>query len=195
MQTLAKEDESVTRKLPVLHRGEQGYYYLVDGFKYDANFPYEWALNHKSHPIYNGSGPKDCANCRRYGSILTVFVGYCSDCKTNIYNGERCGIYDATNTRISDFRMILPYMKNAKFANIGDQKGWTLRKERERREKEREEQMRKDTECEILQYRKRRDLLSRTKRKDPVFEEEWDDYWGSFQVTSADLFRWATSEY
>jgi len=63
-------------------------YYEVDGCKYISTFPYEWAIDHKWHHEYKdcGSGPKECENCREYGSINGVFVLYCANCKDYIYD-------------------------------------------------------------------------------------------------------------
>jgi hypothetical protein len=181
---------------PSLIQGYQGKYYLIHGEKYDQHFPYEWAINHLSHPSLNiGSGPLNCENCKKYGSILTVFVGYCWDCNTNIYKGSRAGIKDALKTTLSDFGKLLPYMKDVRFKNIGDRKGWTLLKEREERVFEVDRKKKKDEEFEHSQMQKRNDLLIRTLREENVLEKEWDDYWGFQPVTNEDLFKWATSEY
>jgi hypothetical protein len=174
----------------ILYQGAQGKYYIVNGYKYDEHFPYEWAINHKSV-----SGPEHCSTCRKYGTILTVFVGYCIDCRANIYKGNRPGINDAIKTPIKDFRMILPYMKDVCFVNIGDRKGWTLLKEREQRRIEEEERIRKDSEISRALIQKRNDLLVRTHRKEHIEEQEWEDYWGFSPVTNEELRRWATSEY
>lgn len=181
---------------PILFQGEQGKYYMVDGEKYDEHFPYEWATNHLSHPVFHeGSGPLNCENCKKYGTILTVFVGYCIDCHTNIYKRERPGIHDAVDTSIDQFRILLPYMEDVRFINIGDRRGWTLLKEREQRRLEKEEQELQLTDFHKLQIHKRNDLLIRSIRKEHIEENEWDDYWGGTPVTNKDLFRWATSEY
>jgi len=72
---------------PVIIKGLQGDYYEVDGFKYTATFPYNWAIDHKWLDVDCGSGPKNCCNCRSNGSIHGVFVYYCLNCVTYIYNG------------------------------------------------------------------------------------------------------------
>ena len=74
-----------------IFQGSNGKFYIVNGYKYDINFPLAWALNHRNCN-YNqaiGSGPKECANCLSYGSINGVFVGYCSNCLTNVYDNQR----------------------------------------------------------------------------------------------------------
>jgi hypothetical protein len=181
---------------PCLLQGYQGKYYFVNGEKYDEHFPYEWATNHLSHPVYHmGSGPLNCDNCKKYGTILTVFVGYCMDCHENIYKGERPGIIDAIKTDIETFRILLPYMKDVCFINIGDKKGWTLRKEREQRIREEEERKREYIEYRRSQIHKRNDLIIRKHRKEDILEEEWKDYWGFSPVTKEDLWRFANSEY
>jgi hypothetical protein len=181
---------------PSLLQGYQGKYYMINGEKYDQHFPYEWATNHLSHPsLHIGSGPLNCENCKKYGSILTVFVGYCMDCHRNIYKGSRPGIKDAVKTTITDFRKLLPYMKDVRFIDIGDRKDWTLLKEREERRLEEVQKERKYREFEYSQLQTRNDLLIRTRRNENVSEEEWDDYWGSTPLTNEDLLKWATSEY
>jgi hypothetical protein len=181
---------------PALLNGCQGKYYMVNGEKYDEHFPYEWATNHLSHQtLHHGSGPLNCINCKKYGSILTVFVGYCMDCHNNIYKGSRPGINDAVKTTIYDFREILPYMKDVCFKNIGDRKGWTLLKERQDRQLEEEKKKKNNEEYRHWDIQKRNDLLVRTRRDEYVSEEEWDDYWGFQPVSKEDLFKWATSEY
>ena len=181
---------------PTLFEGYQGKYYMVDGEKYDEHFPYEWATNHLSHQTFHdGSGPLNCRNCKKYGSILTVFVGYCMDCHNNIYKQTRPGIKDAVKTTISDFRMLLPYMKDVCFKNIGDRKEWTLLKEREERQLEEEKKNKNNEEYRYWDTQKRNDLLVRTRRGEYVSEEEWKDYWGFQPVTCVDLFKLGTSEY
>jgi hypothetical protein len=191
-----KDLDDLSQRKPILIKGEQGMYYMVNGEKYDQHFPYEWATNHLSHPyLHIGSGPLNCENCKKYGSILTVFVGYCMDCHKNIYKGSRPGINDALNTTIDVFRDLLPYMKDVRFINIGDRKGWTLLKEREQRKFEEVQKERKNRDFEYSQLQRRNDLLIRTRRNEYVSEKEWDDYWGSHTITNETLFKWATSEY
>jgi hypothetical protein len=191
-----KEARVLEKNKRVLLKGEQGMYYMVGGEKYDEHFPYEWATNHLSHPNFRiGSGPRECENCKKYGSILTVFVGYCMDCHKNIYKNLRPGIPDALNTPITDFREYLPYMKDVRFINIGDRKGWTLLKERAQRRIEEIQKERNNIKFEYAQLQTRNDLLIRTRRNENVSEEEWEDSWGSHTVTKEDLFRWVNSDY
>ena len=66
-------------------------FYLLDGFRYDLNFPLAWALNHLAwdrNPNYL-SGPKHCEYCRTTGCINEVFISYCFNCQKHIYNGKR----------------------------------------------------------------------------------------------------------
>jgi hypothetical protein len=51
---------------------------------YHECFPEEWLDTHAP-----GTGPKECANCRWYGSLGGIFLGYCVNCAQYIYNGER----------------------------------------------------------------------------------------------------------
>ena len=59
-------------------------YYKVDGELYASQFPREWAINSKPY-----TGPKNCLNCKKYGSWNGVFIGYCLNCAYHIYKEER----------------------------------------------------------------------------------------------------------
>ena len=59
-------------------------YKVVNGIKYINTFPDEWIYNN----IY-GTGPCQCINCKNYGCIDDVFIGYCSNCCQYIYNFQR----------------------------------------------------------------------------------------------------------
>jgi len=59
-------------------------YYYYDECLYDIRFPIKWAKDH-----YGYSGPKNCLNCRDFGSWNGVFIGYCSNCSLYCYEGER----------------------------------------------------------------------------------------------------------
>jgi hypothetical protein len=109
-------------------KGRQGVYYIVDGEKYDRNFPEEWALNHWSSNQYNlTSGPKSCGNCRAYGSINDVFVFYCARF-IKIYNGTRGGyIYCSEDTNEAELWKEFPYMEGVTFDEIGDAEVQTKR--------------------------------------------------------------------
>jgi len=51
---------------------------------YHECFPEEWLDTHAP-----GTGPKECANCRWYGSLDGMFIGYCMNCAQYVYEGER----------------------------------------------------------------------------------------------------------
>jgi hypothetical protein len=67
-------------------------YYTVNGHQqpdgspviYIGGFPLEWATSHAPE-----TGPMSCLNCLDYGSLRGVFIGYCANCATHVYNGER----------------------------------------------------------------------------------------------------------
>lgn len=103
-----------------IYEGEYGKYYLIDGCKYDINFPIAWAINHKFNPQKNKySGPKDCINCLSNGSVNNVFVHYCFSCM-RVYNGERGGlIFKAINESDESMWKRLPYMQGIKKTEIG----------------------------------------------------------------------------
>lgn len=59
-------------------------YYILNGKKYSVYFPIGWAYEHLTFGEC-GSGPHECVNCNKDGSISGVFVGYCDGCLKN-YN-------------------------------------------------------------------------------------------------------------
>ena len=59
------------------------YSYIYDGECYVPKFPLYWAVN-----CIPGTGPKDCSNCKCYGSWNGVFIGYCGNCAP-IYEFKR----------------------------------------------------------------------------------------------------------
>jgi hypothetical protein len=103
--------------------GTQGMYYIVDGIKYDAHFPVAWAMNHFSYPDLPEvmSGPKGCPNCRAYGTINAVFVGYCAGCSNHVYNFTRGGVvYNCSQTDEEQLWQQFPYMHGVRLWQIGD---------------------------------------------------------------------------
>ena len=118
-----------------IFQGNQGKYYIIDGYKYDIHFPLAWALDHQSHnPYYhaetnetylNYSGPKECGNCFCYGSINNVFVGYCSNCLRDVYNDKRGDHSVAAGMSVSmlcecTLWKQYPYLNGVKISEIGD---------------------------------------------------------------------------
>lgn len=65
-------------------RGGKRRYYSYDGELYADTFPEEWAKSPAP-----GTGPKYCENCCFYGSWNGVFIGYCSTCARDEYDGSR----------------------------------------------------------------------------------------------------------
>ena len=57
---------------------------MVNNFRYLRTFPDIWIQNNLP-----GSGPLECINCRNYGCIDNIFIGYCNNCSEHIYNFER----------------------------------------------------------------------------------------------------------
>lgn len=60
------------------------YFTHSDGYKYVDTFPRDWLEN--EHPK---CGPVNCSNCRTYGSINGIFVGYCLNCACSDFKGKR----------------------------------------------------------------------------------------------------------
>ena len=118
-------------------QGAQGKFYLVDGQKYHIRFPIDWAHNHtygnKQWDDYDllryCPGPALCENCKTYGSIRGVFVGYCCNCLQNLAdNGEPRGELVAMGLGIDylqdpDMWKKYPYMYGVKKTDIGDEDG------------------------------------------------------------------------
>ena len=113
---------------PIIKQGLQGKYYEVDGMKYTATFPYEWAIDHKwNREIADcGSGPKNCLNCQGKGCIKDVFVFYCANCVKYIYNDTD---YPKRNNYIYYAELLktneelweeAPYMQGIPLSEIGD---------------------------------------------------------------------------
>lgn len=59
-------------------------YKFINNTKYLISFPDDWISN-----TYYGTGPNHCINCKNYGSIYDIFIGYCGNCSQHIYNFER----------------------------------------------------------------------------------------------------------
>ena len=60
------------------------YFTHSDGYKYVDTFPLDWLEN--ENPT---CGPVNCSNCRTYGSINGIFVGYCLNCACSNFEGKR----------------------------------------------------------------------------------------------------------
>ena len=58
--------------------------YHYEGQWYISKFPREWAENHLPT-----TGPHECSNCREYGTMGDIFIGYCANCADFVYRGER----------------------------------------------------------------------------------------------------------
>jgi hypothetical protein len=107
--------------VPVFH-GAQGKYYLCDGFKYHPSFPMAWATDNN----LSGRGPIECGNCRAYGSIRGVFVGYCGGCvhtyeQERMWRGVFFGGFDVNQMNNESIWRMYPYMCGVKKSEIGDE--------------------------------------------------------------------------
>jgi hypothetical protein len=153
-------------------KGNQGKFYVLDGIKYDINFPLVWALDHHNYEPYydeetnetyiNGSGPNECDNCNEegIGSMNGVFIGYCSSCLEHVYHGKRgdysvCpGLSIAIWLSDSYLWKKYPYMTGVKFEEIGhnievdeERQKAEERKAEELKERKADEQRKADEEC------------------------------------------------
>lgn len=190
-----EEEECASFMRPTICQGAQGKYYVVNGYKYDEHFPLEYAENHLGHELSGGSGPRHCVYCRKYGSILGVFVGYCQNCELNIYQSKRPGIINATLTTKDDLAYYLPYMRGVRLIHIGDRPGSSLFQERAKMKSEEEEKKKKREEEELIHCQKRANLAAKRRAKESISEEEWIDYWGMTPLTNKDLFNFANNQY
>ena len=122
-----------------IFNGEQGKFYKMNDIKFHIRFPLDYALN--LDPEQKGCGPEKCGNCLFYGSIRGVFVGYCQNCISKFQNtrGNSCRV-NAGYKYLSqeEFEQCLPYMKDIKLEDIGDEK--EEEQEEETEEQETEEQ-------------------------------------------------------
>ena len=66
---------------------------IIEGKVYIASFPEEYIKTEKE----NRTGPRCCENCAYYGCIEEVFIGYCLNCASYIYNYERGPGLDTVN--------------------------------------------------------------------------------------------------
>ena len=99
-------------------------YYIVDNELYCKQFPKSWAVSHLS-----GTGPKDCLNCKSFGSWNGVFIGYCVNCALDEYEGQRgrgmTGMFgrdmEYSNDEVHCFPSAFDtYLKDIKLHEIGD---------------------------------------------------------------------------
>lgn len=142
-----------------IYQGFQGDYYVIDGIKYDAHFPEEWARDHKDfeqespyEEFLAMTGPEKCGNCAFYGTLRGVFVGYCGNCARE-YNFERGRVFCFDFTQ-EEMWENLDYMKNVPIAQIGDEEIETeketenyepeIREIRERKQRGKKAQMKKN---------------------------------------------------
>ena len=97
----------------------QGNYYTCNEELYDISFPKEWAANHAT-----GTGPKECRQCMKVGFWRGVFIGYCANCSTVVYQHQRGGGFASkgieNNNAPSSARPFATYLKNKTLADIGD---------------------------------------------------------------------------
>ena len=109
--------------------GVQGRFYVVDGEKYCVYFPIAWAHTHIT--FYNkgfqqDTGPKKCGNCKTYGSIRGVFVGYCSNCLKTYHNSEfwrGCNIVEGSSIEMMEENELwkqYPYLSGIQKYWLGD---------------------------------------------------------------------------
>jgi hypothetical protein len=101
-------------------------YYEVDGELYAIQFPRQWALNHLDY-----TGPKNCMNCKYYGSWNGVFIGYCTNCAREYDTDRGNGFSDIGEEKPTDefirdlyyendYSAKNTYLKNVKPDDIGD---------------------------------------------------------------------------
>lgn len=115
-----------TREFNYFNKNGKRAYYSYNNELYAATFPENWAQTH--HP---STGPGNCSHCSNIGMWNGVFLGYCSNCATDIYKGCRgiglfcygietdfLGIISKTQQKYHS--IFDTYMKNVSLDNIGD---------------------------------------------------------------------------
>jgi hypothetical protein len=91
--------------------------YYFDGCHYEINFPLHYAVSHLEE-----TGPKECANCKDFGSWRGLFIGYCANC-AHMYDYTRgrgfyaYGFEDTIDRGESAFDT---YLKDVSLAYIGN---------------------------------------------------------------------------
>ena len=99
-------------------------YYSYDNELYAGTFPEDWATDH-----FPETGPKECSNCAHFGMWNGVFIGYCANCATLVYQGSRgVGFIDIGEEQcktIDDIERGVPsafetYLKGVNPYDVGD---------------------------------------------------------------------------
>lgn len=87
-------------------------YKFVNGINYLNSFPDEWISNNVI-----GTGPNQCINCKNYGCIDNIFIGYCANCCQYIYNFERGEGFEvsATELILENNTIFCEYIEREKF--------------------------------------------------------------------------------
>ena len=87
-------------------------YKFINNTKYLNTFPDEWICNN-----YYGTGPNHCINCKNYGCIDDIFIGYCANCSQYIYNFERGEGFEvyATELILENSYTFCEYIEREKF--------------------------------------------------------------------------------
>jgi hypothetical protein len=169
-------------------KGNQGKFYVLDGIKYDINFPLVWALDHHNYEQYydeetnetyiNGSGPNECDNCNEHGDVNGVFVGYCSSCLEHVYHGKRGDYSVSPGLPIigwisnSCLWKKYPYMTGVKFEEIGHNIEIDEASKATEEQKE-DEKLKEDEERQEEEYNKfKEDFEKDFERMDLEDEEE-----------------------
>ncbi len=92
-------------------------YKTVNNINYFKSFPDTWI---EEESLYN-VGPRFCENCKYYGSLDNIFIGYCVNCANNIFDGERgsgmSGNEIMLNPSEFDFEKC-PYMSSLQKAQV-----------------------------------------------------------------------------
>ena len=77
----------------------------VGSYKYFKSFPDSW-IDEES---LNNIGPRYCSNCKYYGSINDIFIGYCLNCANHVLKGKRGSGMSGNESNDFDFTKC-PYM-------------------------------------------------------------------------------------
>ena len=128
-----------------IYKGKQGNYYQIENnnniknlfpINYDIHFPINWAINTNiinKDGFLVETGPENCINCKLYGHLNGVFVGYCMNCAED-YEYERGNGMTDLGVEVNKEMIALDlsnieeknsiwntYLKNISIEEIGDE--------------------------------------------------------------------------
>ena len=95
-------------------------YYTYENERYSIHFPLHWAIDHLPD-----TGPNKCSICKSNGNWNGVFIGYCSKCAIDEYDGSRGrgfsypGVENTADKSLHIESAFTTYMQNICLDDIG----------------------------------------------------------------------------